>query len=68
MIYSYLSFFQHLIEVAVDSRLLDVLCHPGDEGISVLEVGVKVGLESDQIEFELLHVFFLCRTGWNFAW
>ena len=41
---SYLSFFQHFIEVAVNSRLLDVLGHPGDEGISVLEIGVKVGL------------------------
>ena len=70
MIWSYsdLSLLQHFIEVAVYSRLLDVLGHPGDEGISVLKVGVKVGLESDQIRFELLHVFFLCQTGWNFAW
>ena len=68
MICSYLSFFQHFIEVAVNSRLLDVLGHPGDEGISVLEVGVKVGLENNQSEFQLLQVFFLCQTGWNFAW
>ena len=61
--YSDLSLLQHFIEVAVDSRLLDVLGHPGDEGISVLEVGVKVGLENNQIEFELLQVFFLCQTG-----
>lgn len=61
--YSNLSLLQHFIEVAVDSRLLDVLGHPGDEGISVLEVGVKVGLENNQIEFELLQVFFLCQTG-----
>ena len=47
--YSNLSLLQHFIEVAVDSRLLDVLGHPGDEGISVLEVGVKVGLENNQI-------------------
>ena len=66
--YSNLSLLQHFIEVAVDSRLLDVLGHPGDEGISVLEVGVKVGLENNQIEFELLQVFFLCQTGWNIAW
>ena len=44
--YSDLSLLQHFIEVAVNSCLLDVLSHPGDEGISVLEVGVKVGLES----------------------
>ena len=49
----YLSFFQHFIEVAVNSRLLDVLGHPGDEGISVLEVGVKVGLENIQIGSKL---------------
>ena len=61
--YSDLSLLQHFIEVAVNSRLLDVLGHPGDEGISVLEVGVKVGLENNQIEFELLQVFFLCQTG-----
>ena len=42
--YSNLSLLQHFIEVAVDSRLLDVLGHPGDEGISVLKIGVKVGL------------------------
>ena len=61
--YSDLSLLQHFIEVAVNSRLLDVLGHPGDEGISVLEVGVKVGLENNQIEFQLLQVFFLCQTG-----
>ena len=61
--YSNLSLLQHFIEVAVNSRLLDVLGHPGDEGISVLEVGVKVGLENNQSEFQLLQVFFLCQTG-----
>ena len=53
IVFSYLSFFQHFIEVAVNSRLLDVLGHPGDEGISVLEVGVKVGLENIQIGSKL---------------
>ena len=51
--YSNLSLLQHFIEVAVNSRLLDVLGHPGDEGISVLEVGVKVGLEKNQIGSKL---------------
>ena len=37
----------------MNSRLLDVLGHPGDEGISVLEVGVKVGLENIQIGSKL---------------
>ena len=39
-----MAFLQHLIEVAVDGRLLDILGHACHKGIPVLEVGVEVCL------------------------